>query len=262
MPATKLSVLTRGHGPALVLVHGSAADASTWSIQLATLSKQLRLIAVQRRGTDASPPSGARAWTVEQHADELAAVIDEHAAGSAIVCGSSFGAVIVLDLAKRKPERLHGMVLCEPPLSPSDHVPAVPWGFGCHFDRLIDQRGGPAAAEFFLRTVLTDGAYEGLPARWQQRACAMWQQIRADSAALARYRVDYAGLRRVQVPALLLGGERSSGFYRPTLDALAHALPRAQRHTLRGAGHMMHADAHRAFNAAVLEFMGTLATRP
>lgn len=240
-----MTILERGAGPTVVMVHGSATDAQTWSIQLASLASQLRMVAPHRR---------SRA-SVEAFADDIAALIDERGGGPVFVCGSSFGAVILLDVARRYPDRLRGMVLCEPPLPATDWAPGVPAGFGCHFDRLVSQRGGEAAAEFFLRTVLGDAAFESLPRRWQQRACGLWREIRADSAALARYRVRYDQLDQVVTPALLLGGERSTGLYRPTLDALERALPNVRRQTLRGAGHMMHADAHRQFNAALVQFV-------
>ncbi len=243
-----LKLVTRGHGPSVVLVHGSAADASTWTIQMASLAKQFRLVAPERDNRS----------SVEAAADDIVEVIDGCADAPVLACGSSFGAVILLDVARRFPDRLRGMVLCEPPMPATDYAPGVPQGFGCEFDRLVDQRGGEAAAEFFLRTVLTDAAYEKLPKRWQARACALWREIRADSGALARYRPRYTELATVALPTLLLGGDRSSGFYRPTLDALANTLPNARLEILRGAGHMMHADAHRGFNAALTQFHRSL----
>jgi len=243
-----LELVERGSGPTTLLIHGSAADASTWSIQLASLSRELRMVAPQRRNRD----------SVETAADDIVEVIEALNDGPVLACASSFGAVILLDVARRFPDRLRGMVLCEPPLAPSDYSPSVPLGFGCQFDRLVLEQSGEAAAEYFLRTVLTDTAYEALPTRWQKRACALWREIRADSGALARYAPRYASLVDVAVPTLLLGGERSSKFYCATLDALEQVLPNVRRQTLRGAGHMMQADAHRGFNTAVLEFFGSL----
>lgn len=52
-------------------------------------------------------------------------------------------------------------------------------------------------------------------------------------------------------PVRLLGGERSAPYFRPTLDALAAALPAATVTVVAGAGHMLHADAPRAFAEAV-----------
>lgn len=235
--------------PRVVLVHGSAADRATWTIQLASpaLRERLDLDAYDRR---------VDATTVEAHADDLAARIG---AGPAIAVGSSFGAVVVLDCARRRPELLRGVVLCEPPLAPSDDAPPVPAGFHERLDEVAARDGGEAAAEVFLRTVLGDAAYEKMPRAFQQRAKAQWPNIRSDSGALAAYRVRYRELGAVRVPALLLGGERSAPYFRPTLEALARALPDARLEILPGAGHMMHAEASRGFADRLLAFVAAVA---
>jgi len=53
---------------------------------------------------------------------------------------------------------------------------------------------------------------------------------------------------------LLLGGDRSAAYFRPTLEALFTALPHARLETVRGAGHMLHAEAHRQFAELVTAF--------
>lgn len=254
-----LHITSRGDaGPRFVLVHGSAADHTTWSIQLAMLSRTARVLAYDRRGTGGSAPlapDGGRGLEVADHARDLATLI-ESVGEPAIVCGSSFGAVIALELARTRPELAAGVVLCEPPMACSDELPAVPAAFGCAFDRVTAQAGGPAAGAMFLRTVLGDDAFSSMPTRWRERACGMWQQIRADSLALVRYRPRYRELRSVSVPALLVGGARSAGFYAPTLEALAASLPHAALHVLAGAGHMMHAEQARSFNELAMTFAG------
>jgi pimeloyl-ACP methyl ester carboxylesterase len=228
----------------LFLVHGSAADQSTWTIQLASAALRARfeMIAYDR---------SAAAATVEEHAADLAARIGD---APALVAGSSFGAVVTLECARSHPARLRGMVLCEPPLPPSDDAPGIPVDFLAELDRLARDDSGEAAAERFLRTVLGDAAYERMPRMFQVRSKAMWPAIRSDCHALAAYRVRYAELPAVQVPALLLGGDRSAAYFRPTLEAIAARLPGCELAILAGAGHMMHADAHRSFAEHLIRF--------
>jgi pimeloyl-ACP methyl ester carboxylesterase len=249
-------VVVHGEGAPILLLHGSAADHTTWTIQVAGLRKQARLIAPDRRGTDASPlPAGAAAWSVGQHADDAAAVIEAHAGGGPVVaCGSSFGGVVTLELVRRHPALVRGAVLIEPPLPPADDRPAVPASFLAEIDRVTAEQGGPEAARLFLRTVLGEAAYARMPRAYQERSAGLWRQIRADLDALAGYRVGYGELGAVTTPILLLGGERSAVHYRPTLEALAAALGNAWMEILAGAGHMLHADVHRAFNARLLAF--------
>jgi pimeloyl-ACP methyl ester carboxylesterase len=232
-----------GHGRRLVLVHGSAADHATWTIQLASavLRERFELLAYDRR----------REGSVDDHADDLAAMIGD---GPAIAVGSSFGAVVVLACARRHADRLRGVVLCEPPLPPADDAPPVPAGFLDRLDATAAAAGGEAAAELFLRTVLGDALFDRMPRAFRDRATALWPEIRADCHALGAFRVGYDTLGEVAVPALLVGGDRSPSYFRATLEALASALPRARLVTLAGAGHMMHAEAPRGFQQAVLAF--------
>jgi pimeloyl-ACP methyl ester carboxylesterase len=243
--APSLHAVRAGSGPRLVLVHGSAADHATWSIQLASpLRERFTLVAYDRR---------REATSVEDHRDDLAHLI-EGEPGPALVAGSSFGAVVVLDLARTRPELCRGIVLIEPPMSPSDEVAVHPTDFLDELDRLAAASGHEAAAERFLRTVLGDTAFERMPRAFQDRAKSKWLAIRADSGALAVYRPRYAELGQVAVPALLLGGERSAAYFRPTLEALRTALPAARLEIVAGAGHMLHAEASRRFAELVVEF--------
>jgi pimeloyl-ACP methyl ester carboxylesterase len=237
-----VNVIDRGQGTPVLLVHGSAADSTTWTIQLASLRKQMRLIAYDRR-------DGVR--TVAEHASDAVAILDQRAIRQAVVCGSSFGGIVALEIARRHGARVTAAVICEPPLPCGDTVPRVAAGFGCAYDRAAALRGD-AAGEMFLRHVLGPDAFAAIPRAFRERAAGRWRQIRDDALALASYPLRYADLGAVWVPTLLLGGDRSAPWYRDTLETLAAHLPRARLEVLRGAGHMLHADAARTFNARLV----------
>lgn len=248
---TAVNHVVRAPGPAGrplgLLIHGSAADHTTWSIQLASpLRETLALVAYDRRSEGAS---------VEVHADDAAGLIDT---APAIVVGSSFGAVIALEVLRRYPDRVAGAVLIEPPMAATDAGPALHAAFLAEYDRRAAAHGGEAAAEFFLRTVLGDAVFERMPSAFRQRATSKHRDIRADSAALIAYAPRYAELAAIQQPVLLLGGARSASYFRPTLDALERALPNVRRETVPSAGHMLHAEAHRRFGELLVEFASAL----
>ena len=247
--ATQLHVVRAGSGPRLLLVHGSAADHTTWSIQLAgSLRKHFELVAYDRR---------LAARTVEDHAADAAALAAD-GPGRVVVVGSSFGAVVALELARAHPELCAGAVLIEPPLPPSDDAIETVRLLD-ELDRVAAAEGGPAAAERFLRAVLGDPAVERMPRSFRARATANWPAIRGDCAALVAYRPRYAELPRVTTSILLLGGAQSAPYFRPTLDALAAALPAARLEIVANAGHMLHADAPRRFAELVTAFASELA---
>jgi pimeloyl-ACP methyl ester carboxylesterase len=238
--------------PVLLLIHGSATDSSTWSIQLASpLREHFALWTYDRRGTGASP-TGEGPLTIEQHADD-AAELARQAGGKVWMAGSSFGAVVTLEVMRRYPELLHGAALIEPPLAPGDEHHPPGRVLLEELDAIAAHSGAEAAAERFLRTVLGDAAFERIPKAFRARSTSQWPQIRADSVALAAYAPRYRELNAVAVPALLLGGERSAPYFRPTLAALERALPAARLEVVKGAGHMLHAEAPRRFTELMLE---------
>jgi len=230
--------------PRVVLVHGSATDHTTWAIQVgSSLKDKFELVAPDRDFTRT---------TVAEHAVDLAAAVGARA----LVVGSSFGAVIALELARTRPELVAGMVLIEPPMPPSDDpsFAGAQEAFYAEFERRLREEGGPAAGEYFLRTVLGPEAYARIPPAFRERSRQRWAEIQADSVALVAYRPRYAELRTCEVPALLLGGERSAPLFRPTLEALAAVLPEAELVTIPNAGHMLHAEAPRKFADLLIRF--------
>ncbi len=242
-----IDVTQFGKGKPILLIHGSAANYTTWNVQLVGLRREFTLMAYDREGKEGG--DSGEVYSIEMHADDAAEIIGSEIASSCTVVGSSFGAIVALDLARRHPKLVSSLVLCEPPLAQSDTLAPVPDGFACRFDSIVRQQGGPAAAEFFLRCVLGDASFEAMPKTFQKRSMEEWRQIRADMTALARYRIEYSRLRdEIKCPVVLVGGEKSASFYREVLETLQLAIPGSELCILRGAGHMMQVDAHRQFN--------------
>jgi pimeloyl-ACP methyl ester carboxylesterase len=239
-----LHVVRFGAGPAVLLIHGSATDHATWLFQLTTLGDRIAMVAYDRRST------GSVAGEVADAAGLLAPGM--------IVCGSSFGAVVALELACLRPRDVAGLVLIEPPLGAGEAAMPGSQEMLAAFDRRVADHGGEAAAELFLRAVLGDDIVERMPPAMRARSLGKWRQIRADAAALLAHRARRDALAALDLPCLLVGGERSpspahAGFA-PTLAWLAKVLPRTRRVTIAGAGHMLHAERHRAFGELLVGF--------
>ena len=244
MPS-QLHAVRAGSGPRVVFVHGSATDHTSWSLQLASsLRDRFTLLSYDRR---------REAMTVEDHAADLAHLI-ERESGRVLVVGSSFGAVVAIELVRGWPHLCAGAILVEPPMAASDSAAAAPAEFFEEFDRRVIEQDGPSAGEYFLRSVLGEEAFDRIPHAFQERSKAKWREIRADSVALLAYRPRYAELASVKTPILLVGGDRSAAYFAVTLAALEGALGAARRETVTNAGHMLQAEASRTFNDLVARF--------
>lgn len=116
---TTLHYVECGEGEPVVLVHGALGDLHSFSEQIEPFAQEFRVIAYSRRyhPPNDSPQSGD-IWTLQLHAADLAALINEREAGPAHIIGHSGGAYIALAFAIEHPELVRSLVLAEAPVLP------------------------------------------------------------------------------------------------------------------------------------------------
>ena len=108
MIASDLEVLRAGSGPPVVLVHGSIVEARrTWKHQL-ELAEHWSLCIPNRPGFGASPPLERGDFDAE------APLIAELLGDGAHLVGHSYGAVIALLAAARRPQAVWSLTISEP----------------------------------------------------------------------------------------------------------------------------------------------------
>jgi pimeloyl-ACP methyl ester carboxylesterase len=223
-------VIREGQGPEVLLVHGGASAAATWSA-LAPLSERWTLAFAHRRGYPPSPPplNGRQDFDVD--AADLAQLLD----GRPHVVAHSYGAVGALIAATRRPEQVRSLTLIEPPLAylvPDDPEVARLKRMGEAVLTHGLDTDAPTLREF-LKLAGAPGVDEGPlsddVARGVRRAHG------SRSPYEARPALDV--LRDAGVPALVASGAHSAALER-IHDALATAL-HAQRLIAPGAGHFV-----------------------
>lgn len=89
-----------GAGSPLLLIHGLGSTWRTWDPVLDGLSAQREVIAVDLPGFGATPPLAGEV-TIARLADALSTFIDAHGLAGVDLVGSSVGARLVLELARR-----------------------------------------------------------------------------------------------------------------------------------------------------------------
>lgn len=105
----------QGQGAVTVVFEsGFGQGAGVWKDTIASLGTDCTCIAYARAGLGKSGTDGAPK-TIEQHLQDLAAVIDRLAPDRKVVLvGHSYGGLLATEFARRYPQRLLGLVLVDP----------------------------------------------------------------------------------------------------------------------------------------------------
>jgi len=213
----------RGTGAGVLLVHDMAGDAAAMLDAVPGVEATARLIAYSRRGYAGSgAPEPYAGTTVQEQAEDAAAVLRSLAPGGAILAGAGFGALIALDLLLRYPSLAPAAVLCDTPLLAL--VPDAARALADQREELEEavRQGGPEAG---VARWLDGRADSGRIERAQRSAGAFF----ADYAGLASWPVTRRELRALGAPVVVLTGPATPPHVLAASDALAALLPAATR---------------------------------
>lgn len=102
------------HGPedreVLVLSNGILMSTASWPAQVGELSKHFRVLLYDARGMwQSEHPRGP--YTMEQHADDLAALLESLGIAQAHIAGISYGGEISLAFAARHPRMTRSLIV-------------------------------------------------------------------------------------------------------------------------------------------------------
>jgi pimeloyl-ACP methyl ester carboxylesterase len=228
----------------LVLVHGSVVGPeATWRAQR-PLAERFELVVVERPGFPPGPPVERVDFEVD-----AGSVADQLEPGDHLV-GHSYGGVVCLLSAARRPEALGSLTVIEPPATRvALDVPAVA-EFAEGGARLWAE-GPRDDPEAFLRTFLeaVGSAYDPpspLPPELEQGARLLMNERGPWEAE-----IPLAALAATEFPKLVV-----SGAHHPAFDAICDRLERelsTERVVLPGFGHTV--QRHPDFNTALAGFV-------
>lgn len=116
LPGATLYYETWGKGPLLLVIPGGPQDAGVFADIAAALADRYTVVPYDPRGNSRSAFDGdPTPLSLDQQADDAAALIEHLGQGPACVFGTSGGAQSGLNLAARHPELVRTLVAHEPP---------------------------------------------------------------------------------------------------------------------------------------------------
>jgi pimeloyl-ACP methyl ester carboxylesterase len=218
-----------GAGERVVLVHGAMTNGETTWRRQRPLADRWLLVVPNRRGYVPNPPAEVSDYDVD--ADDVVALLGD----GAHLVGHSYGGLVALFAAARRPEAIRSLCLLEPAahaLARGD--PDVARSFDQHDRRrrtisdprefLIDFMGGIGGASASVP--------EPLPPVVEQHA-RLFMRERVPFEA----EIPVAALAAAPFPKLVISGGHEGGQEKVS-DACAAAIG-AQRAVLAGAGHLV-----------------------
>lgn len=229
----------------VVLVHGSMDRRAAWARVSRRLGDGWRIVTYDRRGySRAADDPGP--FDVAHNVADLAAVIERFADDPVVVVGHSFGGVVALACSATRPDLIRAAAVYEPPQSWNDWWPGNTGGAVAvaRADRPED------AAEAFMRRVVGDAVWEGLPERTKSARRAEGRALVGELTDIRRARPFDAS----QIPhrVLVARGERASQHQVRGTSELAGSLGTSPV-IIAGAGHNAHASHPTEFANLVIQ---------
>jgi pimeloyl-ACP methyl ester carboxylesterase len=252
---TPIAVWVEGRGPAIVMVHGSIADHTTFDPFIAVLCEQFTTFAMDRRGFGATPDVDR--YTIEVDFADAAAVVDAVAArtGSPVVLwGHSYGANCAIGGAALSGNVSHLVVY-----EPSFGLPYPPGSIE-RIEAALADGDHDAAIEAVLVDVLEMTADE----IDTLRADPLWPVRLAAAPTVPREcRVEQDWVYRpgqfdtITAPTLLLTGSDSVPDIVAATQRAGAAIPNARIQVLHGHGHFAHKTDPTMVTAFIREFIAS-----
>ena len=247
----------REHALALLLVHGFPLDRRLWTAQAGAFATMTRVITPDLRGHGRSQVVPGP-FTMEQHADDLAALLDYLEIRRAVLVGLSMGGYVAFAFWRRHPDRVQGLILADTRAEPDSLTAQA--GRDAAMTR-VQQTGAAAYADEMLPRLLAPESLANAKIVGAARRMMAAQPVAGVVGALGglRDRADSrATLPAITVPTLVVVGE--ADVITPPADgqAMAALIPGARLAVIPKAGHLSPLENPRAFNAAVRAFLRSL----
>jgi pimeloyl-ACP methyl ester carboxylesterase len=243
----KIHYQVHGSGPTLLLTHGYSSTSTMWNGQIDALSKHHKLVLWDMRGHGQSDyPEDPAAYSEALTISDMAALLDEVGATSAIVGGLSLGGYMSLAFYRSHPERVRALLIIDTGPGFKNEDARDAWNKRAHDTGDRFEREGLAVLQSLSRE---RSSVSHRDASGLARA-ARGMLTQRDASVME-------SLPAIKVPALVIVGADDTPFLAAS-DYMAAKIPGAKKVIIPAAGHAVNIDQPQAFVEAVLPFLDGL----
>jgi pimeloyl-ACP methyl ester carboxylesterase len=251
-----LEYLVYGHGePAVMLVHGWAADANYWYAQIQPLKARYTVVALNLAGHGGSE-SNRTDWSIANYAQDVAAIAHEIPNTRIVLVGHGMGALVSLAAAPLLGQRLVGIIAVDALRSAG--LPPLP-------PREVASRIAPFQADFVgtTRNYVTDSLFPKDANALLVQKVAYDMSLEPPAIGVASMQqllsIDTAPvLAQIHVPVYAINSDLEA------TDAarIRRSLPQFTLDVLPHTGHFLMMEAPARFNPVLLKDLDALAQLP
>ncbi len=237
--------------PPLLIAHGLYGSARNWGVICKRLADERQVVAVDLRN------HGQSAWTQShsypEMAEDLAEVITQFG-GQMDVIGHSMGGKTAMMLALNHPTMVHRLIIADIAPVPYSHsqIQFIEAMRAVDFSRV--ERRPDAEAQ-----LAAAGVEPALQSFFTQSLDIANKGWRLNLDTLARHMPDIMSFPQTEAqwtgPALFLAGAESDYVRRADRDVTLARFPNARFAKIPGAGHWLHAEKPREFEANARAFL-------
>ncbi|MFN8504945.1 alpha/beta fold hydrolase [Kouleothrix sp.] len=247
-----LAYRDEGQGEPIVLVHAFPLSGAMWEDQIDALATRFRVVAPDLRGFGASARGSGMA-SLDQAADDVAALLDHLQIERATLVGLSMGGYIAFAMLRRHRARIARLVLADTRAGADSEEGRLGREQSA---QLAEQNGAGAIAEQMLPRLLSAGASAAVRDEVRKIVVANDRAgIAAAQRAMAARPDSNSLLATIDIPTLLIVG--AADVLTPPDEA--RAMQRAIAHStlveIAGAGHLANIEAPDEFSAAIEAFI-------
>jgi len=276
--SSNFEYIEKGSGAPVVFVHGSINDYRIWKDQMEPFAKRYRVMAYSRQYHYPNEWKGEGFdYSIELHAQDLAAFIKALNLGRVHLVGSSYGAYTSLMTAIKNPDLIKTLVLGEPPVLPllvsnpdnplqilslfiRDFSTAKSFmKFGLKHmkpaQKALKNNQLEEGVRLFVGGVLGEDGYGKLSDEIRKTFMDNAQALKVELLGPGFSSFPKEEASKMTIPTLFVYGKNSPKFLRSISDLLMGILPKCEKVVIPNASHLIHGDNPAGYNEKVLEFL-------
>lgn len=243
-----------GIGTPILLIHGSLCDLRYWKFQINDLSNYFHIYTVSLRDYWPNKINNQSSYfSIDQHAQDIILFIESVIGKKTVLIGHSRGGSIALKVAMDRPDLINHLILADPGLN-IDNYSNDSIDFRKIASNFIENGDIDLGLSFFIDQVSGQNTWK-MMSRWFKNMVKDNAFTLISQANENKFSLKNKDLGKINIPTLLIGGEKSPEPYPSIIKKLGSIILNSKSIIILGSSHGMNIGNAKKFNKYVKEFL-------